>query len=394
LDIIFLHNVTHKIKLKATWDPIVFSKNHQTKAIIPLTKKAASKIDFESTLNALLQHPNIASKQSVVRQYDHEVQGGSIIKPFMGTDHDAPTDASVFRPKLNSWKGLVISNGMNPEVGKWDPYVMAKMSVDEAYRNLIAVGGGIKYAAILDNFCWGDSKNEFELGGLIRASEGAKEAAMIYGLPFISGKDSFNNTWKTSDGTLHSIPPTLLISAMGVLEDVRTCVSSSLKTNGNLIYLVGITRPEMKGSVASQLWGEEGELSDFSLQDSKNLYKKFLMALRNRLIISCHDISDGGMAIAALEMAFGSSLGLELNLKSDIEPSVQLFSETPSRFLVEIAPENKGSFETIMGLAFVTELGKVITKKEFIVRNSQSTLIQQSVLDCKTLWKESLKALS
>jgi phosphoribosylformylglycinamidine synthase len=163
----FLHDGLPKMKLEATWD----AKTHEQRHFTP--NNAATKInraDISTTLKTLLAHPVIASKQSIVRQYDHEVQGGSVIKPFMGVGHDAPTDGCVFRPKLGSWRAVVLSNGMNPEIGKFDPYVMAKTAVDEAYRNMIAVGGGLLHAAILDNFCWGDAKSPQELAGLVRAA--------------------------------------------------------------------------------------------------------------------------------------------------------------------------------------------------------------------------------
>jgi phosphoribosylformylglycinamidine synthase len=344
----------------------------------------------------LLAHPEIASKQSIVRQYDHEVQGGSVIKPFMGVGHDAPTDGCVFRPKLGSWRAVVLSNGMNPEIGKFDPYVMAKTAVDEAYRNMIAVGGGLLHAAILDNFCWGDAKSPQELAGLVRAAEGCREGAAAYQLPFISGKDSFNNTWKSDDGTLHSIPPTLLISAIGVLNDARECLSSSFKKEGNLVYLIGDTKPDLKGSLAYRLWGETaGTLADVDFAQAKNLYKKLMSVMKHRLVLSCHDLSEGGLGVAAAEMAFGSNLGVEITVTGSwtTDPSTYLFSETPSRLLVEVAPEAKASFEQMMGLLSVALIGKTTKKSDFIVKNNDAVLFSEPVEKLKSLWQGTLAHL-
>jgi phosphoribosylformylglycinamidine synthase len=312
LDMEFLHNGTPKLHLKAMWDVTEYRAKHIN------TPSAVVTADVPKTFKALLAHPVIASKESVIRQYDHEVQGGSVIKPLMGVAFDGPTDAAVFRPNLKNWRGVAISNGMNPEIGKWDPYIMAKVAVDEAVRNIVAVGGGLTQVAILDNFCWGDSKDPAELAALVRASEGCYEAAMVYQTPFISGKDSFNNTWRSADGTLHSIPCTLLVSAIGILENVRSCITPGLKASGNLIYMLGKSGTSLTGSLAAQLWGNtSGIPQDFSLEEAKSLYKRLQAAMRKNVILSCHDVSDGGVAVAAAEMAFGGTVGAELVLPAD-----------------------------------------------------------------------------
>ncbi|MBV9079893.1 MAG: phosphoribosylformylglycinamidine synthase subunit PurL, partial [Elusimicrobia bacterium] len=354
-----------------------------------------AKTDIGATLRALLAHPIIASKESVVRQYDHEVQGGSVVKPFMGPDKDGPTDACVFRPKLDVWRGVAVTNGLCPEMGKWDPYLMAKFAVDEAYRNLIAVAGGLKEAAILDNFCWGDNKNAQDLAGLVRASEGAKEAALAYGLPFISGKDSFHNTWRAADGTLHSIPPTLLISAIGVLEDVRTCVTSGLKGADSLLYLVGETRPELRGSLAAAFWGDDsGKLPFLRLTEARGLYRKLQTAMKHRTVSACHDLSEGGLAVAAAEMAFGSAYGVELELQQKpFDFATQLFSETPSRFLVEVPAVHREAFEQTMGLLLVERVGRTIKKPDFVVKSEGVEAVNVPISALKDLWKNGVKGL-
>lgn len=415
IDMGFLHDGCPKLELEAVWNSNKHKEMYRatssrqafgrdrvgnTSVFVDIRdpgQKHAGMTTSEivSLLKALLAHPIIASKESVVRQYDHEVQGGSIIKPFTGSEHDAPADACVFRPKLSIWKGVAVSNGMNPEVGKWDPYLMAKMAVDEAYRNLIAVGGGLKLAAILDNFCWGDSKNPFDLGGLVRAAEGAREAAMAYQLPFISGKDSFHNTWRSSDGSLHSIPPTLLISAIGVLDDVRGCVSSGIKGSEHLLYLIGETRGEMKGSLAAQVMNiEEGKLPTVNLNEAKNLYKKLQAAMKHKLVSACHDLSEGGLAVAAAEMTFGGETGIDIHLPSgNWDSATLLFSETPSRLLVEVNPLHKDAFEQTMGALFVERIGVTTKKPIFSVVHNGKTLFQEPVELLKEIWKQTLRGL-
>jgi phosphoribosylformylglycinamidine synthase len=280
-------------------------------------------------------------------------------------------------------------------MGKWDPYVMAKVAVDEAYRNLISVGGGLTHAAILDNFCWGDSKNAGDLGGLVRAAEGCLEAALAYELPFISGKDSFNNTWKSPDGYLHSIPPTLLVSAIGVVEDVRQCVTSGLKTQKSLLYLIGDTGTELTGSLVSSLWGEaSGKFPDVNFVNAKALYKKLQMAMKYRLVLACHDLSEGGLAVAASEMAFGGEVGVGLDLSGVTQDPVPfLFAETPSRFLVEVEPTRKGEFETIMGGRGVQLIGETVREPVVFVFRNGETLFKEKVELLKNAWKGTLKGL-
>lgn len=399
LDMHFLHDGIPKLHLNALWNASEHIKSFSDKDTGSPTKTFGDdklrRDDIVGTLKALMAHPVIASKESVIRQYDHEVQGGSIIKPLMGSAKDAPTDGCVFRPKLESWKGVAVSNGLNPEMGKFDPFVMAQMAVDEAYRNLITVGGGLTHAAILDNFCWGNPKSSLELGGLVRAAEGAKEAALAYGLPFISGKDSFNNTWKSNDGALHSIPPTLLVSAIGVLDDVRTCVSPGLKEEGALLYVIGETTDKLAGSWAAKLWNEStAALPAVDLANAKTNYKKLQSAMKHRLILSAHDLSEGGLAVAAAEMAFGSQKGVEINIPVEgISAEVALFSETPSRILVEISPMHQNEFEQTMGARVASLVGKVTKSPTFVVKQGEKVLVQEQVASLKTLWKKSLENL-
>jgi phosphoribosylformylglycinamidine synthase len=410
LDMAFMHEGCPKLSLEAVWNSDKHAARYRNAAEFGsggspekngrwdnLTHSVFTSPKFlKEALVGLLSHPVIGSKERVIRQYDHEVQGGSIIKPLMGLDHDAPMDACVFRPKLNAWKGVVVSNGLAPEMGKWDPYLMAQIAVDEAYRNMIAVGGQLTSAAILDNFCWGDSNNPHDAGALVRAAEGAREAAEAYQLPFISGKDSFHNTWRSADGALHSIPPTLLISAIGVLDDVRGCVTSDLKHVDHLIYLVGDTQPTMKGSLAGAVLNivkNSDLLPVLSFHNARMMYKKLQTAMKHALVASCHDVSDGGLLVALAEMAFGGAVGLEINTGMSPLPIEQFFfSESPSRFVVAVAPEHKAAFETALGLGHLTPLGKTTKKRNLTIKKEEDVLLDVSIAELKKSWLGALEA--
>src|SRR5437660_10815045 len=203
--------------------------------------------EFTATLRKILSSYNVCSKEWIIRQYDHEVQGGSVVKPLVGVHNDGPSDAAVVMPVLGSNIGLAIGCGINPRYGDLDPYWMAASAVDEAVRNVVAVGADPSRIALLDNFCWGNTDRPEVLGSLVRAAAACRDAALALNMPFISGKDSLNNEFHAADRNI-VIPPTLLISALGRVPDVRRCVTMDLKGPGNVLLLIGTTRDEMGGS--------------------------------------------------------------------------------------------------------------------------------------------------
>ena len=210
--------------------------------------------DFTPALLRILGSLNVCSKEWIIRQYDHEVQGGSVIKPLVGVVNDGPSDAAVLRPVLTSRRGIVVACGMNPCYGDLDPYWMAAAAIDEAVRNCVAVGADPQRIAILDNFCWGNTDRPETLGSLVRAALACYDVATVLGTPFISGKDSLNNEFRPQGGAEPiAIPPSLLISAIGQVDDVARCVTMDLKEPGNVLYLVGMTRDELGGSHFSRL---------------------------------------------------------------------------------------------------------------------------------------------
>jgi len=313
-------------------------------------------INIKETLLSLLSHPNIASKLSVIRIYDHEIQGGTVVKPLTGVEADAPSDATVLKPiGTKGMKGIVLSNGINPEYGKRDAYKMAFAVIDEAIRNAVAVGADPERIAILDNFCWGDPKRPEILGSLVEAARGCHDAALLFRTPFISGKDSLNNEYLGADGQRHAIPPTLLISALGVMDDITKAVTMDLKEAGNAIYLIGDFGPVFGGSHFDTTIDETiPQVSEITPQ----VYKALHHAINTGLISSAHDLSEGGLVVAAAEMCIGGRLGLDINPPLSTR---DLFGETTGCLLVEVFPENIARFEeTFKDLPF-EKLGHVIS---------------------------------
>jgi phosphoribosylformylglycinamidine synthase subunit PurSL len=370
--------------------------------------------DFSSALLALLRHPTIASKEQVVRRYDHEVQGATILKPLVGAAGNGPGDAAVLQPILEvgaepepggpSRAAIVLSNGINPLYGKIDPYAMAMNAIDEALRNLTAVGGDVERAALLDNFCWGSPTDPLQLGLLVRAVKGCHDAALGFGTPFISGKDSLNNEYRAGEQRLPVIP-TLLISAAGVIDDAAQTIDMSLKSPGGLLYQLGATHNELAGSHYLEYLADPALFQGTAVPQVNVPYALALMkalgaAIRQGLVRACHDLSEGGLAVAAAEMSLAGLLGIDIDLSQvshdihvlhvDLIDTLLLFSETASRFLVEIAPQQRDAFEAHMrshGVQDIACIGVVAPTGRFTVRGGEQVLIDLTVADLQEAWK-------
>jgi phosphoribosylformylglycinamidine synthase len=326
---------------------------------------APARLDFTADLLALLQHWDVCSKEWIVRQYDHEVQARTVIKPLVGTDDDGPGDASVVLPVRGSTRGLAIGCGINPRYGKLDPYAMAGCVIDEAIRNCVAVGADPERIALLDNFCWGNTERPETLGSLVRAAEACRDFSLAYRTPFISGKDSLNNEY-THEGRSLAIPPTLLISAIGIVPDVRAAVTMDLKGAGNLLYLLGATSDELGGSLWAEVHGQAGgTVPRVDLSRAPDLFRALHQAMLLRLVRSCHDLSEGGLAVALAEMAIAGGHGVTVKLdrvhcgEGPADPFLALFSESPSRFLLEVAPEDGPRLEDVLSGYPLSRLGEV-----------------------------------
>jgi phosphoribosylformylglycinamidine synthase II len=291
----------------------------------------------EAELLALLSHDNVCSREWIVRQYDHEVQGGSAVKPLVGSEGRGPGDAAVVVPVLGSRRGIVIANGICPRYGDLDPHAMAMCAVDEAIRNAVAVGADPDRIALLDNFSWGDCSVPETLGAMVRAARGCRDAALLFGAPFISGKDSLHNEFR-GDGRSIRIPHTLLVSALGRIEDVTRAVTSDLKRAGSRLVLVGLTFDEMGGALARGGRGAVPRVRDFA----PRVVRAVARAIASGRVRACHDLSDGGLAVAAAEMAIGGGLGFSIDVakvpagERIDRPETLLFAESPTRFLLEV----------------------------------------------------------
>ncbi len=303
--------------------------------------------DYEQTLRSLLSAWNVCSKHWIVRQYDHEVQGRTVIKPLVGDEMDGPGDATVVRPVPSSDRGLAVGCGMAPRYGDMDAYQMAANGIDEAVRNVVATGANPDRIALLDNFAWGSPERPELLGKLVQAARACYDIAVSYETPFISGKDSLYNEFQGEDETL-IIPPTLLISASGIVPDLRKTMTMDLKGPDNDLFLLGNTYEELGGSEFSHLLGtESSRVPQVRPEEARQVFNTVHSLIKSQLVSACHDVSEGGVAVAAAEMSFAGGVGLSLEVdpeRHDLSLPALLFSQSPSRFLVEVPPENRDNF--------------------------------------------------
>jgi phosphoribosylformylglycinamidine synthase subunit PurSL len=387
LDLHFLHHGRPAVVRKASW--------------APPPERPAPKIEdrgsFNTDLLRILASGNVCSKEWIVRQYDHEVQGGTVIKPLVGEREDGPGDAAVVTGGASaSHLGVAVGCGINPRYGDLDPYWMAAAAVDEAVRNVVAVGADPGRVALLDNFCWGNTERPETLGSLVRAAEACRDAALALQMPFISGKDSLNNEY-ASDGRRIAIPPTLLISALGRVPDVRRAVTMDLKAAGNLLYLIGATRDELGGSHLHLVRGlEGGAVPRVDLERARGTFLQLHRAIATGLVRSCHDLSEGGLAVALAEMVFAGEIGADVKFSqspgASVPDVVLLFSETPTRFVVEVEPMNSAAFEALWPHAdSLRRLGQTIAEGVLRIQGESGQLrVVLSASEMKKAWKQTL----
>jgi phosphoribosylformylglycinamidine synthase len=407
----FLHDGRPDRVLEAVWQPPTTTAAPSDKPA-PVSRRP-SQVTPDEDLNravlALLGHPTIASKEEVVRRYDHEVQGATALKPLVGPAGNGPGDAAVLCPILDEQSeagaGIVLSNGVNPLYSLFDPYHMAACAVDEALRNLTAVGGDIERTAILDNFCWGNPADPAQMGSLVRAVKGCYDASLGFGTPFISGKDSLNNEYRARGQRLPVIP-TLVISAFGTIDNVAQTVTMDLKAPGNLLYLVGTTHDELAGShYTASLDAASVEqrfpntsVPQVNFAQARTTMQALGAAIRGGLVRSCHDLSEGGLAVASAEMALAGLLGLEIDLElvpHDIQSDHELiptllFSESATRFLVEVAPEQEANFVAFLRERQVQDaarIGRVTNAGRLRILRSGQSHIDLPISALQEAWK-------
>jgi phosphoribosylformylglycinamidine synthase subunit PurSL len=385
LSMAFLHDGLPRRTMQAVYQEYEF----EARPVLSLPE------DLSETLLGLLSHPTVASKEEIVRRYDHEVQGGTLVRPFVGPHMDGPSDAAVLKP-LGTWhhkQAFALSVGINPLLGKRDPYAMAVSAIDEAMRNLVAVGGNPDRVAILDNFCWGNPTLHDRLGTLVRACQGCYDGAVAYNTPFISGKDSLYNEFNGNP-----IPGTLLISGIGLVPDMHQTCTSDFKWSGNRIYLLGESRNELGGSLLFNQLGIGDGMPPTLLKDPLARYRLLHQAIQQGLVESCHDLSEGGLAVSLAEMALAGRLGAEVEIgpigdRSVVEMTAAeiLFNESNGRLLLEVSPENAAAIETHFQDQILIPLGQVTDDGQFVVYNREKKVVELPVQQLVDSWKNQSK---
>jgi phosphoribosylformylglycinamidine synthase len=392
IDLGFLHHGRPPVVRQATAPP-----PDALGAGLPIPPPTAPKTNYTDDLLRILSSYNVCSKEWIVRQYDHEVQGGTVIKPLVGARCEGPGDAAVVTPVLGSQAGLAVGCGINPHYGDLDPYRMAASALDEAVRNVVAVGADPARVAVLDNFCWGNTDRPEVLGSLVRAAEACRDVALAYGTPFISGKDSLNNEFRAGDRHI-VIPPTLLISALGYVPDVRRCVTMDLKEPGNALFLVGVTRNELGGSHYHLLSGIRGGIPPApDIQQAPVVFRGLHRAIAQGLIRACHDLSEGGLAVALAEMGFAGGVGADVTGLRDTGPgetdAVLLFAESNTRFLVEVAPDRAAAFVECLGSGVpVAKIGVTCKEPRLRIAGARGAwVVWAQLADLLEAWQKPLR---
>jgi phosphoribosylformylglycinamidine synthase len=395
LPIEFLHEGVPQLELESEWNP-------------PVQEPFVPSMDEDHTdlLERMLQRPNIASKETWVRQYDHEVIAQTAIKPFVGVERDGPGDAGVIAPIHGDPHGLVISCGIAPRYSDIDAGAMAAASIDEAVRNAVCVGLDVDKMAGLDNFCWPDPiesvktpDGRFKLAQLVRANRELERVCRAYRLPCVSGKDSMKNDYGTGEHKI-SIPPTLLFSLFGDHPDVRKSATSDFKFAGDKIYLVGTSKQELGASELAYMLVENGRAAGIGGQvpqlphPEQNLatYRALSNSIREGWVRTAHDCSEGGLAIALAEMCIGGRIGATVDIDGSGEGDVwgRLWGESLGRFVVAVSPQHEAAFLAAMKGHTTTVLGEVVNDNVLTITDGDDALVSMDVDNMATVWKGTL----
>ncbi|MCX7032153.1 MAG: AIR synthase-related protein [Spirochaetes bacterium] len=397
VDLAFLHEGLPTMELRSEW--IEPERREAGRSAAGAAGEAASPPDLAAMLRAVLSDPNIRSREEWVRQYDHEVQARSVVKPFVGVRRDAPSDGAVLRLRPDARIGITVTHGIAPRYGDWDAYDMARCAVDEAVRGHVALGGDPDRMAGLDNFCWPDPvegpenpDGAYKLAQLVRACRGLADACTAYGLPLISGKDSMKNDARVG-GRRISVRPTLLVSLLGVVPDVRRSLTTDFKRPGDQVWLVGTSRGELGGTVYERISGQRlGACPSLDATESLRLYRRVHRAARRGLVASCHDLSDGGLWAALAESALGGGLGAEVSLDSvpagrPLSAEQLLFGETPGRLLVTVGPRSERRFRRMMRGLAVARIGVVAAGEKVRMTRGGAEVGSMTVDGIRAAWK-------
>jgi phosphoribosylformylglycinamidine synthase len=366
--------------------------------------------DHGRCLRELLGRLNLRSIEEKARQYDHEVQGRSVIKPFCGRYLDVPTEATVLLAELGGQEGIVLTEGINPFYSDIDTYWMAASALDLAVRRAVSAGADPAFLSALDNFCWpnvvkeGVPERSHKLAQLVRACEGLADHCWAFAVPLISGKDSMFNDCTLTDPPI-SVPPTLLVSVVGRLEDVSEAVTPDPKRPGDLLYALGETHEELGGSELYRHYGQRmrgrayvgNGVPHVEAFKARELYRRLHAAMTGGLMRSCLTPALGGLVAALARKALAGGWGLELDLArvpGDAgRDEALLYSESNSRFLVTVAPERAASFEAALAGCALARVGKVRRDRWLLVRGlSGKIILRQDVEALRRAWKEASRA--
>ncbi len=374
----------------------------------PVAPSRAARPSINDALLSLLAHPNIASKHWIIRQYDHEVQGNTVVKPLCGPAGRGPSDASVVHPIPASPRGIALACGLqtgigDPQIGG-DPYQMVLAAIDECIRNLVCSGADPTRTAILDNFCWPSCDRHENMGMLVRASVACYDGAKAYGTPFVSGKDSLNNQLRytdpaTGEAKVIEIPPTLLITGLGLVRNVARCVTMDAKTPGNVLLLVGRPAPEMGGSHYARQWAIDADSAPIPTVDLTAFpatAKAVAQCIQDGLVAAAHDVSDGGLLVTVAEMLIATSgagqssvtkdvsdlarllaqapatpaLGAELNADPGLLEDYQFaFGESGGRYVLEVRPDDLARVRNVLrdhGAVHSLQIGKITDSSRLV----------------------------
>ena len=348
---------------------------------------------------ALLARPNVCSKEYVIRQYDHEVQGSSVIKPLCGQG-SGPSDAGVIAPLFGRKEGLVVSNGICPRYSDIDAYQMAANALDEAVRNYLSAGGSLQRVCALDNFCWADPihspstpEGRHRLAQLVLSCQGLRDGCLAYKIPLISGKDSMKNDYRHGKWRI-SVPPTLLVSAVGRMEDASRAMTSDFKSEGDAIYLLGETKDELGASEFYAMKGQLGaNVPRVDFRRNLLLYGKLERAIKRRLLSSCHDLSEGGLAVALAECCIAGGLGAEAELSpaaGRLSPHQLLFSESSGRFVVSVRKKDEKKFRQAMRGAAFARIGQVSGNGALSASLNGARLASVPLASLSSSWKKTM----
>ncbi len=346
--------------------------------------------DCGGMLRELLGDFAICSRAQIIREYDHEVQGNTILKPLAGARGDAPQDGSVIEVD-GSASAMALGLSILPEWGKTDPYRMGLAVVDECVRQLVIVGADPKRIGLLDNFCVGNPEDPKELGALVETTKGIAKAAEAFGAPFISGKDSFYNYFVTDEGPV-SIPTTILLSGVGIVGEIGHVTGSSLRSSSSVLFLLGQEMAPLGGSVIARCKRLTGaEVPDTDCAANFTLYEAFAAARTAGLVLSAHDVSEGGLGVALAEAGFSLSAGIEVELPVEHEAAPFLYHEGTGRIVVEVAADKAEEFAATFAGLPLRRLGQTTADHtRLVVHHRGEAVVEEDLAALKSLWKEPL----